>query len=268
MRYPGYVILLPLWAVGLIVFMGPIVLFPIVLGLVLLSAVAYFIYYLMYRDAHLEILARIALALLVMLLGLIPIIGWLIIISFVIYNVVRSFQGLLSLLPDAMVSGVIYALLVARVLFDDQAPEGMVPALTGAYALVTFLYANYLRRLPVREALFKLSVMWLSIPLMAIIVATIVSSLSNLIRSITSVVSHPVQLTEHVSGHMRAGIEVSAYTREVVRTASESVTTYVPDVGVMTSAIAPAVAGLVTSDKSATAEKATLAPPRLPSPPH
>lgn len=263
MRNTGFVILLPLWAIGLSVFLGPAFSAILVVTFAFFASAAFFVYYLIHRDVHLEILAKIALGLLVLLVGLIPVVGWLVVMTFVIYNLVRSSQGLIALLPDMIMSLIIYSLLLARVVVGGQATEGAVPALAGLYALVTFLYAFYMRRLPVREALFKVSVMWLAIPLAAITIATIVSSLSSLIRSVTSVVHHPVQVTQSVGAHTRAGVEVNSYTRDVVRMTTTLVTSYSPGAGAVMSSVAPALANLATTEADADLDQAQHEPQLL-----
>lgn len=191
-----------------------------------------FVTFIVKNGLHREILRGLMLALVVMAVGFIPVIGWIVIIGFALYNIVRAVDGLKSLVPDVLTSLVIYGLLYSRLIFDIRDPIA-IGALVVAYVVVAAWYCRTLAELPADLALFKLSIMWLSIPFVFLTIVSLVSALGNLFRTLSSTVSRTVLSPQLVSGHMRGGIEIGAYTRNVTTTVTQTVTAVAPSAGVV-----------------------------------
>ena len=219
-----------------------------ILSIALLSF-GYFVYFLIKNDLHHGIIGGILLSFLVMALGVIPFIGWIVIIGFVLYNIGRALEGLRSLFPDVLASLVIYGILTARFAFDIRDPMALA-ALAGCYLVASVIYSRSLNQLATQNALFKLSIMWLSIPFAALTIISIVSALGNLFRTISTTVTRTVVTPQMVSAHMRAGTAVDAYTRNISKTVTSTVTQVVPGAGVVTAGVAGELAQKVSQEKS------------------
>lgn len=219
-----------------------------ILSIALLSF-GYFVYFLIKNDLHHGIIGGILLSFFVMALGVIPFIGWIVIICFVLYNIGRALEGLRSLFPDVLASLVIYGILTARFAFDIRDLMALA-TLAGCYLVASVIYSRSLNQLATQNALFKLSIMWLSIPFAALTIISIVSALGNLFRTISTTVTRTVVTPQMVSAHMRAGTAVDAYTRNISKTVTSTVTQVVPGAGVVTAGVAGELAQKVSQEKS------------------
>ena len=78
--------------------------------------------------------------------------------------------------------------------------------------------------------------MWISAPLIAILIITIVSAVRSAFRTVISTTTSPIRVTQNVSGYVRGDTIVSNYTREVSRTITT--TTSILPGGAMTASVA------------------------------
>lgn len=248
MNDSGKICLALMTVIGAITFLLPSGAAMLSVSLAGLFSFGYFIYYIIYRDLHHDIIGSIMLAFLVMALVAIPVIGWLVLLAFVIYNISKALEGLKSLLPDVVTSGIIYMLLGATVAVDGKHAWVLV-VLAVLYMTAAVFYCLQLSRLPTREALFKMSIMWLSIPFAALMIISIFSSLANLFKAVSSTITRSVLTPQTVSAHMRAGVQVGEYTRNITSTVSSTVTQISPGSGAITSAITKEVAQHMTPPK-------------------
>ncbi len=207
------------------------------LVIIALGSGACFITFIFRNGLHKDILAGLLLTLGVMAIGFIPVIGWIVVVCFVLYNIARTLDGLKSLIPDVLVSAVIYGLMYSRLIFNITDPIA-IGLLFTVYLLVSARYCRSMAALPSELALFKMSVMWLSIPLVVLTIVSLVSALGNLFRSVSSSVTRTVLSPQVVAGHMRNGIEISSYTRTISSTVTESVTKLAPSAGVIAAGVA------------------------------
>jgi len=235
--------------IGCLSFFLPPEAVAISISIVVLFAGPYFLYYLFKHNLHHDIIRGFLLSLLVMALGMIPVLGWIAIIGFLIYNIARAVDGLKSLVPDALVSIVIYALLCARVMFDIHTPLA-IAGLAFAYLAVAVLYCRTLDHLEPELAWFKLSIMFLAIPFCVLTVVSIVSALGNLFRTVGSSLTRTLITPQTVSGHMRNGMRIDAYTRNITTTVTTTVTHTVPSVGTITATAAADVAQKVKDEQA------------------
>ena len=211
------------------------------LALIALLSFGYFVFYLIRNNLHHGIIKSLLLSVLVMAIGVIPVLGWIVIIGFVIYNISKALEGLKSLMPDVLASLVIYGLLGARLAFDIRDPMA-IAVLAGAYLIAAILYCRSLNGLSTEHALFKMSVMWLSIPFAALTIISIVSALGNLFRTVSSTITRTVLTPQMVSAHMRGGVPIDAYTRNISSTVTSTVTSMAPSTGVITAGVTGEVA--------------------------
>ncbi|WP_213939291.1 hypothetical protein [Pseudomonas sp. dw_612] len=219
------------------------------IGVIALFSFGYFVFYLIRNNLHHGIIKSLLLSVLVMALGVIPVLGWIVIIGFVIYNISKALDGLKSLIPDVLASLVIYGLLGARLAFDIRDPMA-IALIAGLYLIASILYCRSLNGLSTEHALFKMSVMWLSIPFAALTIMSIVSALGNLFRTVSSTITRTVLSPQMVSAHMRAGIPVEAYIRNVPMTATSTVTNILPGAGVITAGVTGEVAQNLKKEKA------------------
>lgn len=219
------------------------------LALIALFSFGYFVFYLIKNNLHHGIIKGLLLSVVVLIIGFIPVLGWIVVIGFVIYNISKALEGLKSLMPDVLASVVIYGLLCARLAFDIRDPMA-IAALVGAYLIAAILYCRSLNGLSTEHALFKMSVMWLSIPFAALTIISIVSALGNLFRTVSSTITRTVLTPQMVSAHMRGGVPIDAYTRNISSTVTNTVTNIAPGAGVITAGVTGEVAQNLKKEKA------------------
>ena len=218
-------------------------------AVIALFSCGYFVYFLIKNNLHHGILRGLLLSVLVLALAAIPVIGWIAIVAFVIYNIVKSLDGLKSLLPDVLASLVIYGLLSARLVFDIRDPIAL-SALAGFYLIAAVVYCRSLNGFSTQQALFKMSVMWLSIPFAVLTIVSLISALGTMFRTISSTVTRTVISPQLVSAHMRGGMQIDAYTRNISSTVTSTVTNVVPGAGVITAGVTGEVAQKVKKENT------------------
>ncbi|GFM83532.1 hypothetical protein PSCICN_42240 [Pseudomonas cichorii] len=249
MNQSGYLCLAFMLVVGCLSFFLQPEAAGVSFALIALFSCSYFVYFLIKNNLHHGIIRGLLLSVLIMALAVIPVIGWIVVIGFVIYNISKAVDGLKSLIPDVLTSVVIYGLLLARLAFDIRDPLA-IAVLASAYLVAAIIYCRSLSGLTTRNALFKMSIMWLSIPFAALTVISIVSALGNLFRTISSTITRTVLTPQVVSAHMRGGIQIEEYTRTISTSVNETVTRVVPGVGgVVTTSMAGEVAQKVKDEK-------------------
>lgn len=132
----------------------------------------------------------------------------------VLYNLMQTGQLLKQLIPYALASVVLYALVfpvpTARFLGSSDlagAPAGI------AYLLFAVIYSARASRDRLKLGLFKLSTMLVSIPLIVLLIASIEAGLRNLFSQSTSFVDRQMKVAQPVRAHVRGGVDVNAYVR-------------------------------------------------------
>lgn len=249
MSKSGYLCLVLMMSVGGPAFFLPPEIAGASIASIALLSFGYFVYFLIKNDLHHGIIGCILLSFLIMALGVIPVIGWIVIIGFVLYNISRALEGLRSLFPDVLASLVIYGILTARFALDIHDPI-VLAALAGSYLVASVIYSRSLNELATQNALFKLSIMWLSIPFAVLTIISIFSALGNLFRTISTTITRTVVTPQMVSAHMRAGTAIDAYTRNISKTVTSTVTQVVPGAGVVTAGAAGELAQKVSEERS------------------
>ncbi|MBF8733130.1 hypothetical protein IRZ59_22115 [Pseudomonas guariconensis] len=207
----------------------------------------YFVFYLIRHKLYHGMLQGILLSLLVIAFSFVPVLGWIVLIGFVLYNIAKALEGLKVLVPDVLVSALIYGLLTARVAFDVRDLLA-ISVLAMIYLCVCVQYCRRLQGLGTELALFKMSIMWLSIPFVVLTIVSIVSALGNLFRTVSSTFTRTILTPQTVSAHMRAGVQVAEYTRHVQSSVTQTVTQVLPGAG---ATIAGASGGLAGDVKQA-----------------
>lgn len=218
-------------------------------AIIALFSGAFFIFYLVKNKLHHDVLRGLLLSVAVMAVALIPILGFVIIIGFLIYNMSRAIDGLKCLLPDVIASLILYGLLFSRVLFDVQTPTVIV-SLGLMYVVAAAVYCRRLTGLSSEHAFFRMSVMWLSVPFAILTVMSIISALGNLFRTVGSSISRTIITPQTVAGHMRGALKIDAYSRNVTSTITTTVTQTVPGVVTLTATAAADIAQKVKSEKT------------------
>lgn len=219
------------------------------LAVIALFSFGYFVFYLIRNNLHHGIIKSLMLSVLVLAIGFIPVLGWIVVIGFVIYNISKALEGLKTLIPDVLASIVIYGLLCARLAFDIRDPMA-IALIAGVYLIASILYCRSLNGLSTEHALFKMSVMWLSIPFAALTIISIVSALGNLFRTVSSTITRTIVSPQMVSAHMRGGVAIDAYTRNISSSVTSTVSNIAPGAGVITAGVTGDLAQNVKIEKS------------------
>lgn len=198
----------------------------------------YFVYYIFSSGEYQKILGSMLLAVIVMGLALIPIIGWIILILFILYNITKAIDGIKNLFPEACYSLVFYFLLGSKELFDLNLGGSIVAFVL--YLTITIIYFNRLSKfgLDTKTTMFRISIMLLSIPLLIMLVISIMSALRNIFSVSVSSRNVTIKTPQYVSGYTRSsGVDVSEYTRYVSTNVTQNVMNLSAGSGAVSSAM-------------------------------
>jgi hypothetical protein len=166
------------------------------------------------------------------------------VIIWVIYNLKKALDSILQLLPHALCSVVLYTLLMPPAIVRAASGEWAHLPVLIAYIVFSVVYARYASRLPMRDGLFRMATMLLSMPLIALLASSIQAGFRSLFQQTVTTSIRTFKVEQHVRAHVRAGIDVDAYTRQMSKTVIEkTVATHV-------SSANAGMAGAVFSSKS------------------
>lgn len=246
---PGlcFLLLLVVWA-G--VFFIPETIFFVVPGMIGF-ALLFFIYYLA-SEGHLAGMLRgiVISVILMAIAAAIPIIGWIVLIGWILYNIAKAFESIQNLLPDALLSAALYTSLLIPVIYHFNSYGNSNMLLTIGCGIVYFIAAVVCavrineRSDTAKHSLFLFSVMLLSVPMIVLLLASIVASLRAAFRM--SLVKTTVKLPQSVSGYTTArGTLVADYTRNVTQTVVSS--TIVPGAGAVGASLTGSLAESTTA---------------------
>lgn len=243
---PG-ICFLSLLAIWIGVFSIPEAIFFVVPGMIGF-ALLFFIYYLASEGHLADIVGGIFFSIILIAIATaIPIIGWVVLVCWIVYNIVRALESIKNLFPDALLSAAIYGSLFIPVIYQINHYGNNNTLLTIGCGIVYFLSAAACtarindRSDKPKHSLFLFSVMLLSIPMIIILFASIVASLRAAFR--TSLVKTTAKLPQSVSGYTTArGTVVADYTRNVTQTVVSS--TIVPGGGAVGASLTGSLAEL------------------------
>lgn len=228
---------------GVAIFVMPASFLIAVPALVLFS-MGYFIYYLIHTGQHKKILSGIIISLVItILVMMIPVFGWIALSLWIFYNILRSLKTIKNLLPGALFSAILFALLVTPGIhnFSAYSPSAQLSLICFiAYTSLTVIYCLRLNRLRLdtQTTLFKCSMMWLSAPMIFLLVVSIVASVRTAFRAQTSIIQSKIKVPQQVSGYMRGNTAVQGYTRNITQTITTTSTTLLPGSGAVAASAA------------------------------
>lgn len=205
---------------------------------IIISSFLYFIYYLIDSGEFKNILASIFFSALIMALTVIPIIGVIILILFVIYNISKALEGIKNLFPEACFSLVFYALLASKQMLKLDFSQSIISFLI--YVIAAIIYHVRLSKLNLntKTIYFRISIMFISIPLISILVISIISSLRNIFSANNYTRSSIIKTPQQVSGYTNSyGTDVASYTRNISSTVTENITQITAGSGALTSSM-------------------------------
>ncbi|KPD17365.1 hypothetical protein ADM96_19580 [Burkholderia sp. ST111] len=156
-----------------------------------------------------------------------------IVILWFLVNVAVAMQSIVRLIPLAIASLLLYVLLFPDSVFRALGLQDLIGApVLISYIVFSVVYSAKAARDPLKLGLFKLSTMLLSVPLIALLVASVQSGLRNLFEQSFSSTTRTIKVPQAVRTHMRSGVEIGNYTRNVSKTITEvSVATEFSGVG-------------------------------------
>ncbi len=226
---PGLCFLL-LLAAWVYVFFVPESIFLVILGLISF-AVIYFIYYLASEGHLADIIGGVVLS--IILIGIaaaIPVIGWICLVVWIIYNIAKALESIRTLMPEALLSLVLYASLIIPVVSQLSNYGGSNVALTICCGIVYFFAVVACcarindRSDTSKNSLFLFSVMLLSVPMIILLIASMVASLRSAFRM--SLAKTNIKMPQNVSGYTtRSGTTVASYERMITKTVTNAVIT-------------------------------------------
>jgi len=193
-------------------------------------SILFFIYYIISEDLWQEILGNVLLGFVFLLLAAVPVIGWILFAGWVIYNISKAIDGIKSIFPDAIFSIFLYLLLFSENLFSIDEDLMWLPL--SVYAVSTAIYSVSISNSSLKDAVFRISTMWLSCLFIVLMISSIFASLRSLFSFSSSRVMGSVRTTQNVSGYTRAdGTFVDGYTRGVSMPVENIKVQFNPDAG-------------------------------------
>lgn len=243
---PGLCFLL-LLAAWVSVFFIPDTIFIVVPGMIGF-ALLFFIYYLASEGHLAAILGGVIVSFILMAIAAaIPVIGWILLVCWIFYNIVRAFESIQNLLPDALLSAALYGSLLIPVIYQFNYYGSSNLLLTiGCGVVYLIAAAGCVVRISERSdttkhSLFLFSVMLLSVPMIMLLIVSIVASLRAAFQ--TSLVKTTTKLPQSVSGYTTArGTVVAGYTRNITQTVVSTV--IVPGAGAVGASLTGSLAEL------------------------
>lgn len=193
---------------------------PIISSMIIMSfSFICFSYQLIKRGILSEIFGSVILAIIVLFIGMIPVVGQLFLIVFVVYNLIKTLKSIRSLLSSAIMSLLLYGSLFLSVFNIDPFVSYVV------YLLLSIGFVMYLaNEYPEKgDFLLKISTILCSIPLIVLLVSSITSTLRNLFE--ISPASKIGSRTINVGEYVRGDSIVSAHTRNIATTVTTLETT-------------------------------------------
>lgn len=229
--------------------------FLIAVPILFLFSACYFIYYLLHTGQHKNIISGIVTSIIITVVAMmIPVVGWFALALWILYNIVKSLETIKKLFPQALFSAILLALLVTPGMncFIAYSPSSELRLICfAAYSLLCVIYCLRLNKfqLDTQAALFKFSMMWLSAPMIFLLVVSIVASLRTAFRTQTSFKMMTSKVPQKVSPHLRSGSFVKGYTRSVTRITPIPSTNYIPSTGAITASAARSLSDTTSSSE-------------------
>ena len=207
-------------------------------AIVIVSSAFYFIYYIFASGEFKNILAGIFISALIMALAVIPVLGWIILILFVLYNISKALDGIKNLFPEACFSLLFYGLLASKQALELEFIGSIIAFIVYIIAAYNYHVRIAQFELDTRATFYRASIMFLSVPLIAVLIVSIVSALRNIFAMTTHTRNVTIQTPQQVSGYTNSyGTEVASYTRNISSTVTEHVTQITVGSGALSSSM-------------------------------
>ena len=230
-----FVILAAVWGSAFFVPESLILAIPLLMG----GAVLFFVYFLASEGYLAGILSGIITSLVLMAVAaLIPVIGWIILLAWIFYNIAKALESIKSLFPEAMISLALAASLVIPALYDlntygeQNLPLKIICGIVYLVAAGICCTRINERAADAKHGMFLFSMMLLSVPMIMLLVVSIVASLRAAFRMVTVHNTSVVKGSQQVSGYVKeSGTVVKDYTRSITKTVTTTTTSIVPGTG-------------------------------------
>jgi hypothetical protein len=190
-----------------------------------------------------EIIGSVIISLiLVVLTAILPIFGILLLL-WVLYNIVATVQSIISLFPSALLSALAFVLLFPKAWGEVLGPlalvvlhplvtvgpilgdkyEGVVSSLDVGFLAIGAIHSWRVSESPLKHALARGALMGGSIGLIVLSLCAIIEGVRSVFQTNWVTSTGKVRVTQQVSEHVRSGIYVRNYERQVTRSVVTSV---------------------------------------------
>ncbi|ATQ82897.1 hypothetical protein MOTT16_03110 [Moraxella osloensis] len=202
-------------------------------GLIYLLSFGYMVYYLVKTDKIKGIVGNLILTFVIMGVCAAPPLA-LILGLFILYNVITSLQNVRGMLRDALLSLIIFIPLILSDLFSIPKTVSFIMFVIG-----WLIFSNKLAKETNKNYLnIRYSMALISVPLIAITIASIFSSLKNILNVTHTTAIQKRSMPTEVSSYVRQdGTFVSSHIRNQVRNVPITTTQITAGSGAMTSSV-------------------------------
>jgi len=229
---------------------------------VLLVSVIYIIFYIISEDHWQEILGGIIISVLLSAgTAIFPLIGILLAI-WIIYSIIMALKSVVQLIPVSLVSILVYSSLLSdftlslfsvnyipllntteftikslvSLVQQNFLTRGVSTIIDIVYLVIGLVFSIYtVIKYELKSALFQAAIMFASVPLVALIIYSIKTSIDNLFHKNTTYVTQKEKVAQNVHGYTRAnGTFVDGFTRSVSKDVTHAVTNTTIGIGAST----------------------------------
>ncbi len=231
-----FFILAAIWGAAFFIPESLILAIPLLMG----GAVLFFIYFLASEGYLPGILTGIITSVVLMAVAaLIPVIGWLVLMAWIFYNIAKALESIKSLFPEAMISIALAASLLIPALYDlntygeQNLPLKIICGIVYFAAAIICCARINARSSDTKHGLFLFSMMLLSVPMILLLLVSIVSALRTAFRMCMVQTTSIVKAPQQVSGYVRDnGTVVKGYERMIDVKVTSPTTLIPPNVSV------------------------------------
>jgi len=212
------------------------VLFSLFSTQIFFTIASIYIFYYMLKNSKRDILINIFISFSLLLATIVFPAFVILFIIWVVYRIKKSLVAIKNLLPTVIFSFFMWISLKIEMFILLYGGDENLVALSFVISSIVFIFMAYkyskkLSVLDSKEGLLQLSVMFVSIPLVFLILASIVTGIQSLFHTSAVTVVSDELVQQDVSSYMRNDTLVEGYTRNVTKTVTDTITEHTPSIG-------------------------------------